>query len=505
MISRRWWAAAAALAASMFLAIPAQATWLRAETQNFVLYSRSDGAQLRAQAQLLEDFHHFLRALTGAEGAAAPTRLEVYLVSSGAELRAVRDMPPGISGVYVAGSQGIAAVIDESSDGEGDSVLLHEVAHHFLKQARPQPFPAWFSEGFAEYVSTAWLGKDAVELGRVHQARAVALEERDWLPLDRVLFGDVPEKPEAMEAFYAQSWLLTHYLLRSDELRPRLFAFLSACAGGAEPRTAFALHLPPLPLLELALRAYAWNGIGFGVYFREPRPRAPVTIAALPESADDLLLLRAALDLGPPPGTEQRLLASVRAAAAGHRDAFAVRVLAQAEALYGSGRKADKLLDRLLKRAPADADLLYWKGMRHLVAARAAGNKGRSEYREARIWFVRAHRADRTHYPTLLRYAEALHLEDNYVSDATIDLLLVARRLAPHAQEATMSAASLLLARGRYEEAERLLLPVAAGSDDLRSTQMAERMLLRARQGSSLPFAAKLADDATDQGAPVHQ
>jgi tetratricopeptide (TPR) repeat protein len=503
MISRRLRVSAGALAATLLTAVPAQATWLRAETPNFILYSRSDGAEIRAQAQLLEDFHHFLRALTGIEAPPSPQPLEVYLVASGAELRAVRDMAPGISGVYVAGSGGAAALVDESSDGDGDSVMLHEVAHHFLKQYRPQPYPTWFSEGFAEYVSTVWLGETAVELGRVHHARAAALAERDWLPLDRILFGEVPEDPAAMEAYYGQSWLLAHYLLRSDELRPRLFAFLSACASGADPRSAFALHLPPIPLLEIALRSYAREGIGYGTYFRERRPPADVRIAALPDSADHLLLYRAAMDLGPPPGSEATLLAGVRAAAKGREDVFALRVLAQAEAYYGSSRKADRLLDRLLEAEPGDAELLYWKGMRHLVAARAAGKRGRDEYREARTWFVRAHRADPTHYPTLLRYAEALHLEDDFVSDETIGLLLLARRLAPHSQEATMSAASLLLARGRYQEAERLLLPLAAGSDDLRRTQMAEQMLRRARRGGDLPLAPHLGFDGTDEGALI--
>ncbi|HEX8448748.1 MAG TPA: hypothetical protein VF652_04065, partial [Allosphingosinicella sp.] len=452
-----YWVSIALLALAS--ASPAAAEWRRAESANFVLYSQSGEAKLRAQAALLEDYQLFLRALTGVSEPNAPNKLNIYMVRSAAQLRSIHDMPAGISGVYVAGSAGIAAVVDESAPGEGQEILLHEVAHHFMRQYRPLPYPAWYVEGFAEYASTVSFKKDVIEYGRPSVGRAYTLVQGKWLPVERILFGDVPTDSESMSAFYAQSWLLAHYLLRNPEMRPKFAAYLAAAARGEEPRKAFAAAFPmPIAELERELRSYSKRGMTFTRFKRASQAAAPaVAIARLPASADDLLLLRATMEVGP--ADEAGLLAKVRTAAAAQQDEFARRILAQAEALHGDPAKADALLGPLLAAHPADAELLYFKGMRHLRSGRQSDDE-EAEFRLARTAFARAHKSNPNHWQTLLRYAEALRANERFVSDNTINILLLAQELAPQAQEATMNAAGLLIARKRWDEAERLLLPL---------------------------------------------
>ncbi|HEX8307459.1 MAG TPA: hypothetical protein VF645_03470 [Allosphingosinicella sp.] len=473
-----WWIWAALLVLAP--ASPAAAEWRRAESANFVLYSQSGEAKLREQAALLEDYQLFLRALTGVGEPDAPNKLNIYMVRSGAQLRSIRNMPAGITGVYVAGSAGIAAVVDESAAGEGQETLLHEVAHHFMKQYRPLPYPAWYVEGFAEYASTVTFKKDVIEYGRPNVGRAYALVQGKWLPAERILFGDVPTEREAMYAFYAQSWLLTHYLLRNAEMRPKLAAYLAAAARGDEPRKAFAAAFPmPIAELERELRAYSKRGMTYTRFKRASQAAAPaVAITRLPASADDLLLLRATMEAGP--ADEAGLLAKVRTAAATHQDEFAKRILAQAEALHGDAAKADALIGPLLAARPADSELLYFKGMRHLRAGRESDDE-EAQFRLARSAFARAHKANPNHWQTLLRYAEALRANERFVSDNTINILLLAQELAPQAQEATMNAAGLLIARKRWEEAERLLLPLTGDPHDPGLARAARGLLEQAR------------------------
>jgi Flp pilus assembly protein TadD len=475
-------------------ASPAAAEWRRAESANFVLYSQSGEAKLREQAALLEDYQLFLRALTGVGEPNAPNKLNIYMVRSGAQLRSIHDMPAGITGVYVAGSTGILAVVDESAAGEGQETLLHEVAHHFMKQYRPLPYPAWYVEGFAEYASTVTFRKDVIEYGRPSVGRAYTLVKGKWLPVERILFGDVPTEREAMDAFYAQSWLLAHYLLRNAEMRPKFAAYLAAAAQGDEPRKAFASAFPmPIPDLERELRAYSKRGMTYTRFKRASEAAAPaVAISRLPASADGLLLLRATMEAGP--ADEAGLLAKVRTAAAAHQDEFARRILAQAEALHGDPAKADALLAPLLAAHPADSELYYLKGMRHLRAGRESDDE-EAQFRLARTAFARAHKADPNHWQTLLRYAEALRANERFVSDNTINILLLAQELAPQAQEATMNAAGLLVARKRWAEAERLLLPLTGDPHNPGLARAARRLLEQARARGG-PGAARPAGEA---------
>jgi Flp pilus assembly protein TadD len=493
-----WWRTLAASLLAMTFASGAAAEWRRAESANFVLYSQSGESKLREQSALLEDYHLFLRALTGVTDPASPNKLNVYMVRSEAQLRSIHNIPSGIGGVYVASSAGIAAIVNEASAGGGQETLLHEVAHHFMRQYRPLPYPAWYVEGFAEYASTVSFKKDAIEYGRPSVGRAYTLVQGKWLPLDDILFGGVPADRERMSAFYAQSWLLSHYLLRSAEMRPRFAAYLTAAARGETPRQAFATGFAtPVADLERSLRSYSKSAMSYTRFKRASEASPPaVAVTRLPPSADDLLLLRATMEIRPQ--DEAGLLAKVRAAASKHDDEFARRVLAQAEALHGDPPKADSLLGSLLAARPDDAELLYFKGMRHLRVARDSAD-GEAEYRLARTSFARAHKANPNHWQTLLRYAEALRADERFVSDNTINILLLASELAPQTQEGTMNAAQLLITRKRWEEAERLLLPLT-GDPHNRGLAEAARGLLEAARARGRP-AVRGAEPAKDNPA----
>jgi hypothetical protein len=475
------------LAFSFFAASPALAAWKRAESANFILYSQAGDETIRDQIALLEDYQAFLRLLTQIEDPPAANKLSVYMVKGPAQLRSVHSVPQGVAGFYTATSGGIAAFADESSAGRGDQrnqILLHEIAHHFMLQYRPRPYPAWYIEGFAEYVMTAQFEKTEIQFGAYNPGRAYTLVQSKWLPLERVLFGEVPTNSEEMDAFYAQSWLIAHYMLRSDVYRPKLVAYIARLGAGEDSRKAFAQSFPEsLKDLEAQLRAYVKKGMTFSRMKRKSAAAPPeVTITPMPASADDLLLARATMQVGPDAGTEPALLARVRTAAARHNDAFAKRVLAQAEALYGDGAKADALLDELTAANPKDAELLYLRGMRHLVAARAADD-GEAGFKEAQRWFGRAHKLDPNHFQSLIRYAESLQMDRRMLSDNTINILLLARDLAPQVSETSMHAASLLIARGRLAEAEALLLPLAGDPHNTGLAAAAREMLAQARAG----------------------
>ena len=475
-----------AAGAALLGAAPAWAAWRRAETNNFILYSQSSEAKVREQAALLEDYHQFLRILTGVNDPPAPNKLRVYLVRGRDQLRVVRDVPAGVAGFYTATPSGIAAFADDRSGGWGDGdeeILFHEIAHHFMWQYRPSAYPAWFVEGFAEYAMTAQFKPKTIEFGQPSMNRAGWLRNARWLPFEKVLFETPPKRPQEMALYYAQSWLLAHYLMRDDGRREKFKAYLRAIATGTTPREAFTQQFGELRAFERAIETYASRHVTFTRATRSSATITPtVKIEVLPETAGALLLSDAAMHVGVRDDYAPPLLARVRSEAAKHPgDAYAMRVLAKAEVLHGDASKGDALLDELLRSNPADAELLYVKGMRHLRAGRADEDGRAKHFKQAQPWFARAHKADKFHFPTLARYAESLRADARFNSDNTMEIMLLARELAPQVEELTMNAANLLLLRGKFEEAEAILRPLASHPHNPSLAAAAQALADRAR------------------------
>jgi hypothetical protein len=487
----RWMGAAAALAA----ATPASATWRRAESANFLLYSQADEADVRQDAALLEDYWALLRALTGVQDPPAAKKLSVYVVRYHEDLEVVHPGAGGDTvGVYDAAPGGIAAFA-QSMKGLGGNlgheVLFHEIAHHFMLQYRPLAYPLWYVEGFAEFVQTATFDPDKIEYGKPSRMRGGWLIYEHWLPLGEILLNKAPNDEAGNALFYAESWLLTHYLLRDPARRAKLAQYLVATAGGEDSMAAFRRIFGMDPsAMQKDMAEYTHKGFGFSRMYRAngaDRPAAAVT--TLPASADDLLLLDAALKVGVPKMRASAVLGRIRSAARKYNDDYSLRVLAEAEALIGDPEAAGRALEPLIAAHPDDPELLYWEGMRHLLAARRGGDGAAKERRQAQIWLAKSHRADPDRYQTLYAYAESLSGDPQFLSENTTNVLLLGHALAPQVSEITLNAARVLLLRDKFDQAIVLLTPLASVPHD-RETAAAARALLDLARARKKPEAA---------------
>lgn len=176
------------------------------------------------------------------------------------------------------------------------------------------------------------------------------------------------------------------------------------------------------------------------------------------------------------------LLARVRRYAARHNDPLARRVHAAAEAIYGDKAVAERLLGELLAESPNDAELLYYRGMRHRTAAEDLDAEARTaQFRLARNWFSRAHRADANHFQTLYRYAQSFTDEP--------EIRLGEQPQHPAARATARVAGgrdqderrAMLLLRRDFELAEALLRPLAGTAHQGPLAAAARAMLEKAR------------------------
>jgi hypothetical protein len=482
----KYWKAAIGLALSMLLAAaPAGAEWRRAESPNFIVYGTVSESQLRARILLLEDFDRLMRFVTSVSAPPAPNKLHVYIVDGHDDLTRIHPLPAGIAGYYIATPDGVAALVDGRAEMNGNEILLHEYAHHFMMQYRPGVYPAWYIEGFAEYFATVRFTPRRIDIGNFSQGRVGSIVEGRWLPMEQMLTVEpMTLNREAMQIYYAQAWLLVHYFFSSAERQAMLQRYLDAMRGD-NPQGALqaATGMTPEAFTQELRRYIAGGSIRYRQLERTPGETPPaVTIATLPPGANDLMLYEAALRIGVSDEKGREYLPLIRAAAARHEgDPFAQRVLAHAELLYGDAAAADRLLDALLAANPNDAELMYFKGMRFLTAAER--DDWDTNARAARTWFTRAHHADANHYQTLLRYAESMHRERDYVSENSSNILMLAHDLAPQVSAITINAAALLMARGEYGQAAGLLRPLAADPHNPGLAQTARQLLEQALAG----------------------
>lgn len=365
---------------------PARAEWRRAESANFVVYSQASEARLRQQAELLEDYDRLLRALTGTTAPPAANKLQVYIVRRNSQLDVVLPVSVMVGGFYSARPTAIAALVDETGGERDNQTLFHEYTHHFMWQYFPATYPDWYIEGFAEFMMTAQFRPDQIEYGRYARDRVLLLNARN-VSASFITGPPTVREPFFTANYYSRSWLGVHYFFSSPERRRKLRRYLEAVARGEDSVEALEREAGmTVGQLGIELGNYIrGRHIAFQRITRTPAAPPPISISALPASADDLLLPDIATRLDLDRNRRSTILQRVRDAAVRHPDdPYARRILAQAEVLFGDGARGDVLLRELLADSPQDAELLYLRGMRHLIAARA-GSDPAANHRQAQI------------------------------------------------------------------------------------------------------------------------
>ena len=486
----------------------ATARWLRAESASFVGYSRGSEAALRQRLTELQRFDALLRLLTGVTPSASTARLPVYVVDTG-DFHVLGESGRRLSGFYTVSPGGIAAFVTGSNVAGGDIVLLHEYTHHFMFEASGAAYPAWYVEGFAEYMATAVLGAKDTEFGEVEPGRGRDLVQGSWLPMRKVMTARIADlRADDLPLFYAQGWLTVHYMLRDADRNRRLREYLRAINAGKPAEAAFETAFG-FGYDELGKRLHRYIGSRDITKTRMNRPitasDAAATVTTLPPAADALLLPGVRLGMlafdgsaRAATGDNADLLAAIRKGAARYPDdRFAQDVLAEAEVKLGDRAAGIAALDTQLTARPNDPQLLYVRAMTLIVDAEAAARAGAptpEAMHRARVMLTRANAARPDDYRILAAHARTEPL--GKFGDRELDVLLRAVELAPQVSYNAMLAARALIARGDRDRARSLLTPIANNPHGGAMADRAGHIL--ARLGSSGPLPDLPASD-TDQ------
>lgn len=479
--------------AMMVAAVPglAHAEWRKAETRHFVIYSNSSERDLRDDAVNLERADQLMRTYFGLPDGEVERKLSVYLVGARRELTtAAPDLPEGAAGVYSAHFRDVRVVAIRR---EGDHFLRHEYAHHFMFRNFPGSYPVWFREGFAEFFMTATVSDDGrAMVGRSSAMRLRALANGPWLPMEQVLTGryDRESRTETSD-FYAQSWLLMHWILTDPERRRAMQAYLGDTGRGVPVEAALQTHFGvDAEALGRLLKTYFERGLRYGeMEIGDSEPS--VVITPLPASADDVLLLDLDARDGGPAERGPDMLTRARAAAARHPgDALASMMLARVELRWGDPAAAERAVQPLLETDPTNADLLLLMADARITAGDALTDPEERErlYRQARGYLGRAYAADPDDNRVYQNIAHSRRFAADYPTDNDVELWRNAVALAPEVASNRPVTAEAMLEHGLVDEAEQVIQPVAndphGGALSPRVQRILER-IARARAGAS--------------------
>jgi len=241
--------------------------WFEVRTTNFCLYSCGSAHEVRRLALRLEQFREACSLLAGAQAVASPPI--VVLAFPDPEsiqpfLPLYRHRPADLTAFFNrGGDENLIVLALSHSDAGSLKIIFHEYAHLLLRHNQPY-WPLWLGEGMAEFYSTFQVkGSDEARLGLPVKDHVDLLAQVPLWPLPR-LFSITRASAEYNErryqgVFYAESWLLTHYLLLGDNPAhkanfPQLTLLLRQ---GQSPEQAFtnAFHTT-LPAMEAELGRY---------------------------------------------------------------------------------------------------------------------------------------------------------------------------------------------------------------------------------------------------------
>ena len=246
----------------------AQRRWFETRTAHFNVYSCGPAQAVNQVAGQLEEFCEAYSQLAGVQAVASPP----IVVMAFPDHRTMKPFLP----LYHGQPENLAGFFQRSSDenlivlslpepgavSAGMAVVFHEYAH-LLFRRNDRVWPLWLKEGMAEIYSTFETTGQRALIAQPIEHHLQLLKREPLMPLSE-LFAVTPDSPQYNERerqgiFYAESWLLTHFLMAGDNAgyRSRFGNYTALLREGQSPVQAFTNALQTtLPAMEAELRRY---------------------------------------------------------------------------------------------------------------------------------------------------------------------------------------------------------------------------------------------------------
>jgi tetratricopeptide (TPR) repeat protein len=250
-----------------------QRRWFETRTAHFNIYSCGSPQDVFKLAGRLEQFCKAYAQLAGTRSVASPPIVVLAFPDHESMvpfLPLYQGQPANLAAFFQHGVDENLIVLSLPEAGGADpgmEVIFHEYTH-LLFRRNDQIWPLWLKEGMAEIYSTFQTAGQNARIASPIAHHLQTLRENPLLPLAE-LFAVKNDSPQYNERdrqgmFYAESWLLTHFLMAGDngQYRARFGQFTTLLRQGQLPVPAFTNAMQAsLPAMESGLRRYLERGV----------------------------------------------------------------------------------------------------------------------------------------------------------------------------------------------------------------------------------------------------
>jgi tetratricopeptide (TPR) repeat protein len=215
--------------AARFAAAAAQDAWIEVRTPNFTVISNADEKDARKIAdqfeQIREVFHNAFPALRTQIG----KPVVIFAVKNAESLKLL--LPEywetkghtHPAGIYVPGEAEHFVAVRTDTQGENPYEIVYHEYTHALIHLNYRDLPAWLDEGIAEFLGNTQIREKSVQIGKIDSYHLRELHENKLIPIDTLLQVDhnspYYNEQNRTSLFYAESWVLVHYLLMDPDAR----------------------------------------------------------------------------------------------------------------------------------------------------------------------------------------------------------------------------------------------------------------------------------------------
>jgi tetratricopeptide (TPR) repeat protein len=481
-----------------------------AKSKHFVIYANDNPKILLDFATKLERFDQGARLLIGMQDPPVGdgNRLTVFVMPKQKDVAELMGDKSGFfDGFYtgrVAGSLAYIKSRSEDGDDYAQELLFHEYTHHLMAEEVDRPFPEWFVEGFAEFLSTAKFDRDgSVLFGVPLNMRADTIFNGPKIPFGTLSEGLTARlSNDQKDAFYARGWLLTHYLETSPKRKGQLSAYFNALASGVQPLQAAQQAFGDLKQLDRELDDYRTQKMN---EYRIPGSRiqlGPINVDPLSPGGAEVILIRAKIKNGVERNATEGVAAQLRDIERRFPgDELVESTLAEAELDAGHAQAALAAAERALKAAPRDTEAMVLKGRAiEENAKNEHGEQRAGSFDTARQAFVAANKIDTEDPEPLFEFYWSYISQGIEPNENAIAALHYASDLAPQDYGVRMNSAIAYLYEGKPKEARSALAVVAYSPHAEGAAETAKAMIAKIDAGDTRG-ALSVADAASQRQA----
>jgi Flp pilus assembly protein TadD len=219
--------------------LEAESQWVEVRSPHFSVVTDAGERRGREVAIRFEQMRAVFAALMTKANVNLPVPLQIVAFRNTKEMRQFVPLwngkPIQAAGLFQGGEDRTFILLDMSTENPW-TVVFHEYAHQLLNGNIRGRTPPWFDEGFAEFFSTIEVESKRAKVGAkpppgdwdiLQQNRLMKVSELFRVRQDMQIYNEGNRR----SLFYAESWLIVHYLYDTHQVKNAFDYFNLVLAG----------------------------------------------------------------------------------------------------------------------------------------------------------------------------------------------------------------------------------------------------------------------------------